>query len=73
MQLLASESKMTLVPHFLKATSPELLQERMLENNLLEKKEIRYQDIQQLNDGSWICWYYKEIDLITKFTKAKAK
>jgi hypothetical protein len=63
MQLLASESKMGMVPHFLKASSPELLQAAMLENNLSMKSQVKYQDINQLKDGSFICWYYKEIDI----------
>ena len=51
------------IPNFLIAQTPVLLRESMLQNNLKLKKQIVYQDISELKDGSFICWYYDEIDL----------
>lgn len=66
------ESKMNLVPTYLKASSPDLLKDAMLENNLILKKEIKYQDIQFVN-GSWFAWYYLEIDIVKSIMQKKAK
>lgn len=83
MEMLAQESKMGLVPHHLRASSPQALTEAMLENNLRLKAQVRYQDIQyvppvyeddKLKEAAyWICWYYKEIDLYFKIKTAKVK
>lgn len=55
------QKKITVIPNFLKATTPDLLRESMLLNNLRMQSFVQYQDIKQLNDGSFICWYYEEI------------
>jgi len=65
------EAKSNLVPNYLKASSPELLRGAMLENNLIKKMFITYQDINELKDGSWICWYYDTIDFFAQIKKAK--
>lgn len=57
------ESKITLVPNYLKASSPENLRALMLQNNQRLNSFIKYQDISELSDGSFICWYYEEINL----------
>ncbi len=67
------EAKLTLVPTYLKASTPELLRESMLMNNLRLNQWVQYQDIRQLNDGSFICWYYEDIDLWAKTKPKKAK
>lgn len=66
-----SEAKLTLVPHYLKASSPDLLLEEMLSNNVRLGSQIKYQDINELKDGSFICWYYEEINLEQKIEQAK--
>lgn len=68
-----NEAKSTLIPNFLKASTPDLLRESMLSNNISKNKFIRYQDIQELKDGSWICWYYDDIDLWARTKPKKAK
>ena len=60
------EATFDLVPQYLKAQSPELLRAAMLELNLKMNAFVRYQDIQELKDGSWICWYYAKDDLLNK-------
>lgn len=65
------EARSNLVPNYLKASSPDLLRDKMLENNLIKKMFISYQDIQELKDGSWICWYYDTIDFYANIKKAK--
>ena len=57
---MAAESEMDLLPNYLIASTPELLRELMLENNLRLGSLIKYQDINQLLDGSFICWYYEK-------------
>lgn len=69
---LGTETKSSLVPTYLKASSPDLLIDAMLENNLILKKEIRYQDIQFVN-GFWFAWYYNEVDLMKTFVTKKDK
>lgn len=60
---MATEAEMSLLPNYLKGATPDLLRVSMLENNLRLKAFIQYQDIRELKDGSWICWYYeKSID-----------
>ena len=68
-----TEAKSNLVPNYLKASNPELLRGKMLENNLIKGLFIKYQDIQELKDGSWICWYYDEINFFAKIKNAKVK
>lgn len=58
-----SNGKNPEIPNFLKAKTPEKLRELMLQNNLTKHKEFKYQDISELKDGSFICWYYDEINL----------
>lgn len=48
------------LPNYLTASTPELLRGEMLKNNLRLKAEVKYQDMQELKNGSWICWYYDE-------------
>jgi hypothetical protein len=67
-----TETKSNLVPKFIKASSAELLTEAMLLNNLILKKEIKYQDIQFAN-GDWFAWFYDEVDLLKRISTAKAK
>jgi hypothetical protein len=67
-----TEAKATLVPMYLKASTPDLLRESMLLNNLTLKKEIKYQDIQFV-DGSWYAWFYEEVDVFKKLSTKKAK
>jgi hypothetical protein len=57
------ETKLNQVPNFLTASTPALLRELMFKNNLEKQSFIKYQDISQLADGSFICWYYDEINL----------
>jgi len=67
-----TETKQNLVPHFIKASTALLLTERMFENNLAERKEIKYFDIQYVqSDKSWYAWFYKEIDGYALISKAK--
>lgn len=68
---LGTETDMGVVPNFVKATTPELLRESMLMNNLRLKSEVKYFDIQFAN-GSWFAWYYDKIDLYAKI-KPKGK
>ena len=57
-----SEVKSNLVPAFIRAPSPEQLQEKMLMNNITLKAFINYFSIQQTDKGDWIAWFYKEQD-----------
>lgn len=65
-----TETKAHLVPHFIKAKTADLLRQSMLENNLLEKSEIKYFDI-QFADGYWYAWFYKEVQFTGLFSKIK--
>ena len=51
------------IPNYLIAKTPDLLRELMLQNNLRTNKHIIYQDISELKNGSFICWYYDEVNL----------
>jgi hypothetical protein len=64
-----TESSSELVPNYLKASTPELLRESMFLNNLRLRQQVKYQDIQELKDGSWICWYYEKIELFDRINK----
>ncbi len=66
-----SETKTNLVPNYIKASTPELLRESMLLNNLRMKSFVAYQDIQQILDGSWVAWYFEEIDFYAKIQPNK--
>jgi hypothetical protein len=71
---MATESEKDLLPNYLKASTPELLRALMLENNLRLHSFVRYQDMQELKDGSWICWFYEnapEFKSIAKMLSAK--
>ena len=57
------ETKISNIPNFIKASTPEQLRELMLLNNLRLKSFIKYQDISELSDGSFICWYYEELPI----------
>lgn len=52
------EINANLVPNYLTAQSFDLLRMAMIENNLRLKSFISYHTIQQLQNGSWIAWYY---------------
>lgn len=67
------ETKFTLIPNYLKASSPENLRALMLENNQRLNSFISYQDISELADGSFICWFYEEINLDALLEKATRK
>jgi hypothetical protein len=69
---LSVEAKSNLVPHFLQASSLVLLQEKMLELNLSKKVQIIYHGVTQLNDGSFLAWYYDEINFYAKIKNYKA-
>jgi hypothetical protein len=58
-----SEAKFTLIPNYLKASSPEKLRALMLETNQRLNSFVKYQDISELSDGSFVCWYYEEINI----------
>lgn len=47
------------IPHYLRASTPEALRLKMLENNLKSKLEYRYFDI-SFDGKNWIVWFYKE-------------
>jgi hypothetical protein len=66
-----NETNLAVVPNFIKASTPDLLRELMLINNLKMKSEIKYFDIQFVN-GTWIAWYYESIDIYKKI-KPKGK
>lgn len=68
-----TESNLGNIPNFVRASSPDLLREAMLENNLRLKSEVKYQDIEELSDGSWIAWYYESIDYFYKLKPTKVK
>lgn len=71
---MATEAQKDLLPSYLKASTPDLLRALMLENNLRLQSFVVYQDIQELKDGSWICWYYEnapEFKSITKMLSMK--
>lgn len=65
------EAKANLVPNFIKAKTPALLQGLMLENNLLKKAYIQYQDISQSTDGYWYAWFYEVVDFYPQLDKNK--
>ncbi len=65
---LGTETNMGVVPHFIKASSPDLLREAMLSNNLNLKSEIQYQDI-QFADGYWYAWFYQKVDYFDQIKK----
>jgi hypothetical protein len=66
-----NEQKLTLIPNYLIAKTPELLRASMLNNNLQKNIKFDYQDISELKNGSFICWYYEEIDLDKLLKRAK--
>ena len=67
------ETKISNIPNFLKASTPEKLRELMLFNNLRLKSFIKYQDISELSDGSFICWYYEEFPIENLLKPSKDK
>jgi len=70
---LGTETKISMVPNFLKAPSPELLREEMFFNNVRMKSEVKYFDIQQDKSGFWFAWFYEEIDPFSKIKPKKVK
>lgn len=70
---IGNETKLEVVPNFIKASSPDLLREAMFLNNLRLKSEIKYQDIQQSKDGTWYAWFYDEVDYYSKIKPKKVK
>lgn len=46
------------IPKHLIADSPKGLQRKMMKNNEKYQKLFRYFDIQETNEGKWVCWYY---------------
>jgi hypothetical protein len=70
---LSVEAKSTLVPHFLQASSLVQLQERMFELNLIKSAQIDYKGVIQLNDGTFLAWYYDTIDGFQKIKTARTK
>jgi hypothetical protein len=67
-----TETNLGVVPNFIKASSPDLLREAMLLNNLKLKSEIKYQDLQFAN-GYWYAWFYEQVDFWDKIKPKKAK
>jgi hypothetical protein len=53
--------ELNLVPNYLTAPTREALRESMLLNNIRLVSFVKYQDISELKDGSFICWYYEKI------------
>lgn len=60
------------IPMYIKASSPDLLRERMLQNSLLLKADIKYFDIQFTN-GEWFVWFYEQIDLMNLLKKTNER
>lgn len=73
MNLLGVETKSNLVPHFLQASSLVSLQEKMLELNLIKSAQIDYKGVSQLNDGTFLAWYYDTIDIYPRIKNARTK
>ncbi len=69
---MGTETDKSVVPSFIKASSPDLLREAMLLNNLKLQSEIKYQDI-QFSDGYWYAWFYEKVDILSKIKTKKAK
>jgi len=69
---IGTETNLGVVPNFIKASSPDLLREAMLLNNLKLQSEIKYQNI-QFADGYWYAWFYEQIDYWDKIKPKKAK
>ena len=59
------------IPKHLKASTPDLLRELMLENSLISTKDVRYFDI-SFDGKDWFVWFYEEIDLQGLLMKANA-
>ncbi len=58
-----SESDLLNVPNYITASSPEKLRVKMVENNYRMGMEVKYQDIVQLSNGSFIAWFYEKYNL----------
>lgn len=59
-----SEVRATLIPNFLRASSPQGLRRVMLSNNARLGAMVQYFSIQQVTDRNksyWIAWYYEDI------------
>lgn len=52
--------KITVVPNFLRAKTPEDLRKAMLMNNARMGAWVEYFDIQK-QDGQWIAWFYEDL------------
>lgn len=53
---------LTSIPFFLTASTPKELRRLMLKNNLQTGIVFKYFDIQQMQDGNWIAWYFHDIE-----------
>lgn len=53
---------LTSIPHYIVAASPKELRRLMFKNNLKHGLVFKYFDIQQTQDGNWICWYFHDLE-----------
>jgi len=51
-----------MVLNYITATSPKGLRRFMLRNNVRLGYFVNYINIQQMQDGRWIAWYYANIE-----------
>lgn len=59
-----SEVRATLIPNFLRASSPQGLRRAMLSNNARLGAMVQYFSIQQVVEKQrtyWIAWYYEDV------------
>ena len=53
------------IPHFLTAATPQELRRLMFKNNLRTGIIFKYFDIQQMDNGDWIAWYFHDLNINT--------
>lgn len=57
-----------LIPHYVKARTPEGLKRAMLQNNLKFKAYCNYSNIQFV-DGNWYAWFTVDLNLSERLKK----